>query len=485
MGDAVIDRQFQHLGVDQDHPHVFRIGLEHQRQQHRVQAHGFTGTGGTGHQQVRHLAEIRHHRVAGNVLAQRQGQRRSGVVEHARADHLGEADHLALLVGNLDAHRGLAGDHFHHPHTDHRQGAGQVLGQVADLGHLDARRRLNLEAGDHRAGLHRHHFGVDVEVLELDLQQPGHGVQRFLGVTALAVVVHRVEQLQRRQVAAHLGGEQGALLLFLDALALFHRLGGLGDLGRGAVFLFLLRFGDHLGALVARLAGGLTLGALLAALGEPGRHFLADAQHQRAQTFGEDDPGQVGEHGDADQEQRHHHQGAAQGVERRQRRLPDHLAEDAAGVLGQRQAGAGEMHVGQRGAAHHGQHEAHQPQAEQRPAAGQPGVALAQHLEGPERHQHREYVGHVAEQTEQQIGAEGARASAGVAHLAGVAHVGPARITAVVGDQSQQQIQRQGDQGDHHAFHQAFLEMAGKPGRFRAGGCLGHSRPLTLVKPIS
>jgi hypothetical protein len=73
--DAFVDRHLQHLRVDQDQAHVGRVGFVQQRQDGGVDAHRFTRTGGTRHQQVRHLGQVGDHRLAGDVLAQRNGQR--------------------------------------------------------------------------------------------------------------------------------------------------------------------------------------------------------------------------------------------------------------------------------------------------------------------------------------------------------------------------------------------------------------------------
>jgi hypothetical protein len=74
--DALVDAHLQHLGVDQDQPHVARLGLVQQAQDHRVDAHRLARAGGAGHQAVRHLGQVGHHRVADDVLAQAHGQHR-------------------------------------------------------------------------------------------------------------------------------------------------------------------------------------------------------------------------------------------------------------------------------------------------------------------------------------------------------------------------------------------------------------------------
>lgn len=146
-------------------------------------------------------------------MPQRQSDRRLGAFVLRRGEHLGEVHDLPVFVGNLDAHGGLAGDDFHHAHADDRQGARQVLGQVGNAADLDAGRRLDLETGDHRAGvdvLDRH---LDAEFLELELQQPRHGLQRFFRIAA-GLLFHRIEDGQRRQGAfQRIGGNRGGFEL--------------------------------------------------------------------------------------------------------------------------------------------------------------------------------------------------------------------------------------------------------------------------------
>ena len=115
------------------------VGLVEQRQDHGVDADRLARAGGAGHQQVRHLGQVGHHRVAGDVLAQRHGQHRMAGMVGLRAEDFRQLDHLAARVGQLQAHQVLARDGFHHADADQAERARQILGQVDDLAAFHAR----------------------------------------------------------------------------------------------------------------------------------------------------------------------------------------------------------------------------------------------------------------------------------------------------------------------------------------------------------
>ena len=179
--------------------------------------HRLARAGGAGDQQVRHLGQVGHDRIAGDVLAQRQRERRMHRVVGLGAEDLRQAHHLAVRVGNLEAHAGLAGDGLHHADRHHRQRARQVLHQVDDLAALDAHRRLDLVARDDRPGIGGQHLHRDAEIGQLLLDQARGELER-LGGHLLAVVLRLVEQLERRQRRVGQVLEQRRLLLLLHAL---------------------------------------------------------------------------------------------------------------------------------------------------------------------------------------------------------------------------------------------------------------------------
>ncbi|MNF86338.1 hypothetical protein D3C84_687710 [compost metagenome] len=272
MRNAFVDRQFEHFRVDHDQLGVFRAGLEQDRQDHRVHTHRLTGTGGTGHQQVRHFRKVGDDRLAADVMAQGQGDRGFEVVVLRSRQHFGETHDLPIFVGNLDTDRGLARNHFHHAHAGHGQGTGQVFGQVGDSADFYPGRRLDFVTGDHRARVDRIHCDFNAEFLELDFQQVANRSQGFRRVIEL-FLFRRIENRNRRQGAFHGAvDEQRRLLLFFDAFA---RCGGLWRRGRNHRRHLLLALGHVLAQGLLTFDQALLDLGLLAFVGDGRRnHFI-------------------------------------------------------------------------------------------------------------------------------------------------------------------------------------------------------------------
>ena len=69
MGNAIVYRKFYHLRVDKHEFHVFRTAVVNDTGNNGINAHRFTGTRGACNEKMRHFCQIRHHRLAGNILA--------------------------------------------------------------------------------------------------------------------------------------------------------------------------------------------------------------------------------------------------------------------------------------------------------------------------------------------------------------------------------------------------------------------------------
>ncbi len=189
MRDAFVHRQLEHLRIDQDQAHLLRLGLVEERQDHRVDGDRLARARRARDQQVRHAREIGHHRLAGDVLAQRERQRARRVVVRRRREDLDELHHLPPRIRQFEAHARLAGNRLDHADRHDRQRARDVLDQVDDLRALHADGGLDFVARDHRSRIGRQHLGADAEVGELALDEPRRvferlGADRLLRATA-------------------------------------------------------------------------------------------------------------------------------------------------------------------------------------------------------------------------------------------------------------------------------------------------------------
>ena len=150
MRNAFIRSQFHHLRVDEDHPHFLGCGPGQQRDQHRVDEAGLTGTGGTGHQQVRHLRQVRRDEVALDVLTQTDHQRVVVTTGRGCGEHIGQPHHFTIGVGHFNTHGGFTGDRRQHPHALGGHRVGDIALQRSDFLDLDPGSEFHLVAGDGR-----------------------------------------------------------------------------------------------------------------------------------------------------------------------------------------------------------------------------------------------------------------------------------------------------------------------------------------------
>ena len=115
---SFVDRQLEHFRVDHNETHIFRLRLVEHAEDHGVDANRLTGTGGTGHQQMRHFRQIGYYRIASDVFAQHHGERRWVITELGVVEHFTQVDGLAFFIRQLKPDIRFARDHLHHAHGD-------------------------------------------------------------------------------------------------------------------------------------------------------------------------------------------------------------------------------------------------------------------------------------------------------------------------------------------------------------------------------
>ena len=204
MRNVLVDRQLDHLGVDQDELALIRRQPVQQRQDHGVERHRLARTGGAGDQQMRHARQVHHDGLATDVLAQRQGEARGRVLVGGARQQVAQEHRLALLVRQLDADDVAAG-HHRDAHRHRAQRAGDVVGERDHARGAGAWRRLQLVQGDHRPRAHIDDLAAHAEVVERTLERFrgfGQGGAIESDVTALPGLG---EELQRRQLELAIG----------------------------------------------------------------------------------------------------------------------------------------------------------------------------------------------------------------------------------------------------------------------------------------
>ena len=330
---------------------------------------------------------------------------------------------------------------------------------MRDLRDLHARRWPELEARDHRARVHLDHLGLDAEVAQLELDEPRHRLERLGGIAAGA----RRRVVEQRQLG-QLGGarrlEHRHLLFLLDPLALLDLGRRRLDLRRLALGGFLLLLPHHFLPRLLHLAAGLHV----ARGGDALAHPADAAQHAEADAVHHVDPRHAGEQGHRPEPDREQQQRRAEQAQHRGDAVAHQRAEHATGGIGQ--GAACEMQGGKAAASGEREHEAGAAQAERaavdRLAAGPLAV---QRPAGEAEHQ-REEERRAAEQHEEQVGEPRPERPDQVHDRPLLPGRGERRVVRVVGDQRDEQDQRQRAEHPQCALAQAACDQR------RLSGCL-------------
>ena len=160
-----------------------------------------------GDQHVRHLGEVHQTRPSVHILAKRDLERVGRILRGGRAQDVAEHHEVAVLVGHLDADRGLAGDRRLDPHVGRSQRVGDVAGQRQHLVDLRAGGDLDLVHRDRRAAVGARDVRIDPEVAKRLLE-------RLVHLRLVGTVGRRgrrlAEQIQGRELVGTVGGLHGA-----------------------------------------------------------------------------------------------------------------------------------------------------------------------------------------------------------------------------------------------------------------------------------
>ena len=210
MGNAGIGGQFDALRVDKNKPYLLGCRTHDDRGQHRVDEAGLTGAGGARHQKMRHLGQVRGNEMAFHILAD-AGEHRIRIADDLlAAQHVAQAYDLSILVRDLDADGGLAGDRRQDTHVGTGHGISDIAPKIGDLLDLDARAELDLVLGDGRAAQKTDDLGVDLELLECRRQRANHTI---VGRGSRGVGLALGEDVEAGQLVWRLGAFGGGRTL--------------------------------------------------------------------------------------------------------------------------------------------------------------------------------------------------------------------------------------------------------------------------------
>ena len=180
MRDTVIDGKLQHLRIDHDEAAFLGGELVKEREDHGIDRHRFARSGGAGDQQVRHLGEIRHHRRAADILAQRQRQAHGAVAKFTAREDLAQHHHLAGFIGQFDADHAAPGDGGD-PRRKRRHRARDIVGKPDHPAGLEAGGGLELIHRHHRAGANAHDLALDAVIIKHAFKHARVFFQSLLG----------------------------------------------------------------------------------------------------------------------------------------------------------------------------------------------------------------------------------------------------------------------------------------------------------------
>ncbi len=210
------------LRVDHDHPHLIGRGAQQDGADDAIDAAALAGAGRAGDEHVHHTRQVSEHGLAGDVLAQPEGQRRC--IRREGAVDVAETDEVGLHVRHLDAHRLLAGDRRLHADVGRGQRICQVVLERSDAIDLDPRRELQFVTCHARSGDRIDDPCVDAEVTQSLPQPPRNLLDRRRCLAVAFAEAPQQRRIGQCPLAAFADGERQSRRLA------FGRLGsGLGQ----------------------------------------------------------------------------------------------------------------------------------------------------------------------------------------------------------------------------------------------------------------
>src|SRR5688500_11165155 len=151
MREHIVHGKLDHLGVDHQQSERLRCVSVDQARYESIHAHRLSRSRRARDQEVRHLREVRYHRLPFEILAERDGQRGRHSLIFPGLEHFAERDHLGRWVRHLDTDSALARNRRDDPNTRSAHCQCEIVRKRRELPHLHACGRRNLELSDDRS----------------------------------------------------------------------------------------------------------------------------------------------------------------------------------------------------------------------------------------------------------------------------------------------------------------------------------------------
>ena len=142
----VIHAQLYHLRVNQKQLNLFGVCLIKNTRNQRIDADRFPRTRCARNQQVRHFCNIRHNRVACNILPQGKGKLRGVLLKGIAFQQRPHINRLCFLIRHFNADCRLAGNGCFNTNPACRQIQRDIIRQIHNLADLYALARRKLIA---------------------------------------------------------------------------------------------------------------------------------------------------------------------------------------------------------------------------------------------------------------------------------------------------------------------------------------------------
>ena len=137
MRNILISSQFHHLRIHHNHLHIIGVCFINNAHNQRINQNGFTGTGGTGNEQMGHFRNIRHNGFSADIFSNRKSNLRFCLVKFIALQQLPQGNGLSFRVRHFDAHRRLTGNRSLYTDIGSRQTQFDIVTQSGNPAYLN------------------------------------------------------------------------------------------------------------------------------------------------------------------------------------------------------------------------------------------------------------------------------------------------------------------------------------------------------------